>query len=174
MGTKNQTVDVYKEGTKTNWGNTMIVLFVVFFLVQLISVFVVYYLFNKSAAQNALLILAIVDGLLLVGGSVVGIYHLASRNMASAIREHDTTDAEGDAEKLAVILNGTANITQAQSHSNRTQVAAEKLGLQWMVATQREAARLAAERKPNGEAADDDFLKQLLGEPLLLEKDNEL
>lgn len=169
-----KTVDVYKEGTQTNWGDTMIKLLVVFFLVQLIAVFVVFYLFDKSAAQTTFLILAIVDGLLLVGGSVVGIYHLASRNMASAIREHDTTDAEGDAEKLAVILNGTANITQAQSHSNRTQVAAEKLGLQWMVATQREAARLAAERKPNGEAADDDFLKQLLGEPLLLEKDNEL
>lgn len=178
---KNQTVDVYKEGTQTNWGNTAIVLSVVFFLVQLIAVFLAFYLFDdgegagKKAAQTVFLICAAVDGLLLVGGAVVGIYHLGSRQTAKAINDHDRTDSEGDAEKLAVIFNGTAAVTQAQSHSNRTQVAAEKLGLQWMIATQREAQRIAAERKPNGESNDDEFLKQLLGtEPLMLEKDNEL
>lgn len=170
MAVKSQVVDVYKEGTQTNWGNVIIWLSLAFLIMQLIGVALTAYLFDKDAARTAFLILAAVDGVLLIVGVAVGIYHLASRNMAKAIADHDRTDSEGDESKIAAVLHGAAAITGAQANGQRNQVNAEKLALQWMTLTHREANRLAEERGKKTPTTDDDLLKQLLGgdEPLLL------
>lgn len=169
MAVKGQVVDVYKEGSQTNWGNVIIWISLAFLIMQLIGIALAYYLFGKDAARTAFLIIAAVDGVLLVAGVVVGIYHLASRTMAGAIREHDRVDAEGDADKLAVLLNGAAAVTGAQANGQRQQIAAEALGLKWTQMTMREANRLAEERT-KAPATNDDLLSKLLGgdEPLLL------
>ena len=103
-------------------------------------------------------------------GVAVGIYHLASHNMAHAIANHDRTDSEGDEAKIAAVLHGAAAITGAQANGQRQQVAAEALGLKLTQMTMREANRLAEERSKKTPPGDDDLLKQLLGgdEPLLL------
>lgn len=170
MTLKNQTVDVYKEGTQTDWGKVSIVFMVSFFLIQLIAVFVVYYLFGKEQARMAFLIVAGLDGLLIFGGLLIGIAYMFMRLAGRLINEHDRTDSEGDAEKIATILGGTANIMQSQVNGQRNQVNADKLALQWMTLTQREANRLADERGKKTPTTDDDLLKHLLGgdEPLLL------
>ena len=170
MAVKGQVVDVYKEGTQTNWGNVIIWLSLAFLIMQMIGIALTYYLFDKESARTAFLIIAAVDGVLLIIGVAVGIYHLASRNMARAIAEHDRTDSEGDEAKIAAVLHGAAAITGAQANGHRQQVAAEALGLKWTQMTMREANRLANERAKAPPPADDDLLKQLLGgdEPLLL------
>lgn len=148
-----------------------------FLIMQLIGVFLAYYLFDdgKDAARTAFLICAVVDGALLIFGATVSVYHIANKNMAAAIREHDRVDAEGDADKLAVLLNGAAAVTGAQNQGRRADVAADANALKWTQLTLREAQRMADERNKQP-AADDDFLRQLLGadEPMLLGKDNDL
>ena len=169
MALKNQTVDVYKEGTQTDWGKVSIYFMVCFFLIQLIAVFVVYYLFGKEQARMAFLIVAGLDGLLLFGGILIGIAYMFLRLAGRLINEHQAADDSGEANRIAATLAGTADLIGSAAQTNRNQVNADKLALQWMTLTQREANRLAEERKGQP-SNDDDLLKHLLGgdEPLLL------
>lgn len=170
MSLKNQTVDVYKEGTQTDWGKVTIYLMVCFFLIQLIAVFVVYYLFGKEQARMAFLVVAGIDGLLLFGGILIGIAYAFLRLAGRLINEHQAADDNGEASRIAATLAGTAELIGSAAQTNRNQVNADKLALQWMTLTQREANRLAEERGKKPLPTDDDLLKHLLGsdEPLLL------
>lgn len=170
MSLRNQTVDVYKEGTQTDWGKITIYLMVCFFLIQLIAVFVVYYLFGKEQARMAFLVVAALDGLLLFGGILVGIAYMFLRLAGRLINEHQAADDTGEASRIAATLAGTADLIGSAAQTNRNQVNADKLALQWMTLTQREANRLAEERGKKPQPTDDDLLKHLLGsdEPLLL------
>lgn len=170
MSLKNQTVDVYKEGTKTDWGKTSVYLLVCGFLIQMIAVAGAYFLFDVEAARMAFLIVAAVDGLLLFGGILIGIAYAFLRLAGRLINEHQAADDNGEASRIAATLAGTADLIGSAAQTNRNQVNADKLALQWMTLTQREANRLADERGKKPQPTDDDLLKHLLGsdEPLLL------